>query len=464
VQGNLTEHYAKTQSLAESDHRSWSESQANTTTKAAGYLKNIAEHTRTSEGYNIDTSTEQGKAINQTLETVDAMTKSNGYSWEQNAESYLSGNMSLSTPLKGFLGIGASGEAGGKVSAGNSSSQGQSDDSSISNTNNTTELRNNTMRALSSESWAKENGMDTSQSSEVRESYEETQRLEKQYSTHKEDMENAGEALNYSKTHGATSGRDMYQEVLETHAKEKGISVSDARHDVERRSPEVMQVFDRLAGAEANNILNQVRRERGSNLTSEATEQKLNNFNNQHQGKINQDVNKNITNVAANDGFNQDSIKENIVNAESKNKGQFNDLQQENDDQYSNINYANRAKESEMKEQVNKYEEDRIGSGITSKLVGGAANIMTLGNSGWGIGRQTGENSYNKQTYDSIVSDPYSYKSVTDEEMKNVTLPEFEPIVKDYNTGKFVDGQIGSLNNHSNATGDQKVGQHIVKD
>jgi hypothetical protein len=117
-----------------------------------------------------------------------------------------------------------------------------------------------------------------------------------------------------------------------------------------------------------------------------------------------------------------------------------------------------------MKEQVNKYEEDRIGSGITSKLVGGAANIMTLGNSGWGIGRQTGENSYNKQTYDSIVSDPYSYKSVTDEEMKNVTLPEFEPIVKDYNTGKFVDGQIGSLNNHSNATGDQKVGQHIVKD
>lgn len=466
VQGNLSQHYAKTQSLAESDHRSWSESAANTISKGASYLKNIAEHTRTAEGYNIDTSTEQGKAINQTLETVDAMTKSNGYSWEQNAESYLSGNASLSTPLKGVLGIGVGGEAGGKVSAGNSSSQGQSDDSSISNTNNTTELRNNTMRALSSDSWAKENGMDTSQSSEFRESYEETQRLEKQYSTHKEDMENAGEALNYSKTHGVTSGRDMYQDVIEGYAKEKGISVSDARHDVERRSPEVMRVFNRLAGAEANNILSQVSRNRATNLNPDATEQKLDNFSNQHHGKINQEVDKNINQAAASDGFNQDGIKQNISASECQNKEQFNDLQKENNGQYVSINYENQVKQGDMKTQGQKYEEDRIGNGMTSKFVGGAANIVTLGNAGWGIGRTNDNQTFNVQAKTSPSKNLLT-SSTTDPEldsyMRSVALPEFEPIVKDHSTGQFVDGKIGSLNNHGDTAEKQKVSQDITK-
>jgi hypothetical protein len=455
VQGNLTQHYAQSQALTESSGRSLSDSKANTISKAASYLKNIAEHTRTSEGYNIDTSSEAGQAVNHALETVDAITKSNGYSWEQNAESYLNGNLSLSTPLKKVIGIGASGEVGGKVSAGNSSSQGQSDDSSISNTNNATELRNNTLRALTSDSWAQENGMDSSQSSEVRQSYEETQRFEKQHAAHKEEAKNAGDALSYSKTHGTTSGRDMYQDVLETYAKAKGISVSDARRDVEHRTPEVMQVFQRLAGAEANDILNQVRSQRAVNLNPEATEQKLDNVENQYQGKINPDVDKTINNVAANDGFNQGDIKQKITDSEGQNKEQFNNMQQKNNEQYDNIKHVNQGKQSYMKTQVNKYEEDRIGNG----------DIATLFGLTDGVGKPN--NQISSSLYISTPSNNTPKLQDPDPAIVRYTnsapLPEFEPIVKDYNTGKFVDGQLGSLNNSANSADGQKVSQDITK-
>jgi len=438
VQGGLSEHYAQTQSIAQTDQRMWNESKSNSTSKAANYLTNIAEHIKKNEGFSVDTSTEEGKSVNQAIEAIEAETSSNGKSFQQNAEAFISGSASFSTPLKGITGVGASGEIGGKASALNSSNQSLDSENKVSGTNRTDESRGNVIRALSSDSWAKEHGMDQSLSTDVRKSYDETQRLEKQYTAHREDMENAGEALNYSKTHGVTSSKDMYQEVLDTYAKKSGKSIADARIDVENRTPEVRRIFNSLAGAEASGILDSVTAMRQQLLGSEVTTKKLDDFTDSHQDKITQNVETDVHQVAKVQGFKPQSIKENISNAGTSYKEKFENMQTKTEDQYAGISQANKLQQKDMKAESARYEENRLGAG----------KILTLGGMTDGLGRP-------KESLLNSANSKPAYSNI-EKESPSLKMPEFKPMVRDVNTGRFVD-EVGS-------TGDgQKVDPSIIK-
>jgi len=365
VQSSLSEHMAHSKTLADSDYRSWSDAQVLTTSKAASYLKTIAEHTKSGQGYNIDTSTEEGKSINTALENIDTMTESNGYSWQQNAESYIGANASISTPGKQTFGTGASGEVGGKVSAANNSTQNSAEDQQIQNKTGTSESKGHVLRALSSDSWAKENGFDQSLSTDVRKAYEQSQRLESQYGKRLDDVDTYDKALQYSKTHGASSSRDMYQDVLETYAKEKGISTVDARKDVEKRTPEVMQVFNRIAGGEASGVVNRIRQTKEQRFDNAETE--LDNFSGSHQEALNSNVEKEVRRSAKNDGFNSETAQRNIESKKNLVEEQASSMNQSIESQYSGLKQVNQNTQSIMKAQVDKYEEDRIGKDYISQ-------------------------------------------------------------------------------------------------
>ena len=52
-------------------------------------LESIANHTRSGSSYNIDTSTEEGKAIKEVLSEIDKYDQGGNYTWHQKAEMVL---------------------------------------------------------------------------------------------------------------------------------------------------------------------------------------------------------------------------------------------------------------------------------------------------------------------------------------------------------------------------------------
>ena len=58
------------------------------------------------------------------------------------------------------------------------------------------------------------------------------------------------------------------------------------------------------------------------------------------------------------------------------------DITAENNVQYKSVKHANELLESGLNKRADKYEEDRIGQGVTSKVIGTLAQIPTVGNGG----------------------------------------------------------------------------------
>lgn len=393
---NLQQSVSDQRVLAEGEFRSYADSKATTISKAANYLTQIAEHTRTSEGYNIDTSTEEGKAINKALESMDNISKNNDYTTQQSAEAYIAGNTSFSTPLKGITGLGASGELGGKINATSGSQQLDSQHTEIATKTSGSESNQNLMRALSSDSFAEEHGLDKSLSTDVRQSNEQTQRLEQQVSARQESINTYNEAIDYNRTHGASISKDMYQDVLSAHQSNTGKSHADAKRDVENRTPAVMRTFNTLAQGETHNILQQVN-DRKHAISGERGSQKLDEFTNRYSDKVDSNVNSSIENIAEKDGFDGRKIQQEISL-----KGD--DLQTKYDTKYGQTDGKIDGTNADLKTQlerrqinIDKLEEDRIGTGKISSAVGG-------------LGRQSKNSELPMPEFDEI-SRPYEPKA-----------------------------------------------------
>ena len=364
---NLQQSLSDQRVLAEGEVRSYADSKATTTSKAANYLTQIAEHTRTSEGYNIDTSTEEGKAINQALERMDAMNQSGAYTTQQSAEAAVSSSVGIGAK---FWGNGFSAEVSGSASAGNSSQQSDSSENRVSESSNATESHHNLMRALSSDSFAEEHGVDKSLSTDVRQSYEETQRLEQQVSARQESINTYNEAIDYNRTHGASISKDMYQDVLSAHQSNTGKSHADAKRDVENRTPAVMRTFNALAQGETHNILQQVN-DRKHAISGERGSQKLDEFTNRYSDKVDSNVHSSIENAAKRDGFDDRTIQQQISNKGEDLHARYETKHGQTDGKFIAINTEIKAQQEDKQANIAKLEEDRIGTGKISSAVGG---------------------------------------------------------------------------------------------
>jgi len=383
VQNVLHEGLNQQQSLADSDSRSFTTAKGKTISQQASMLETISESNRTSTGYAIDTSTEEGKAVSEMLQEVDAVNKTNDYGWRQNAEATLGTHAKMGFDGKIF---GGNVSADGSIGVGNYSNQQNGDGLTINKDSNSSQTYNNVTRALNNDSWTKDHGVSNDQSNAMHETYEETQRAEKQLSQRHENIDTYQKAIDHSKTTGASTSKDMYQDVLETHAKQSGKSIIDARKDVEARTPEVRRVFNQLAQGEASQVLGQIHAGKEA-LNRPKAQETLDSTSKQYDRNIDSNVGGTIDKAAAEKGFNQDYIKQDVVSMGEINKQQFEHKQEKVDRKYSDTHDANRLQQNQMRATVNKNEEDRIGKGVIGSTAASALGWVTGGKAGDEIGR-----------------------------------------------------------------------------
>jgi len=391
---------------------SLSKTQESLVNKEVSALKTVAENTRTDNGYNIDTSTSEGKELSKALTQIDRMTKSNGYSWAQNAEAHAKADFTAGGALAKMLGFEVG--AGGSVTASNSSEQTEGNASEINSDTGTSSKSSVNSNSSKHSAYLESKGVDKTQQDSIRESYNETTRLEKAISTHKDNIDGYNKALDYTQSHGSEFSKDMTQDVINAYKKQHGSSDSTAAKEVLSGSDSAKQAFRQISGAKANEVLQQVIAGADSINSSDP----VSTFGEQHKNEVN---NKPGTSTE----FSQFTDKNGIPDPEKTDtkiketgaKLQEKTTQNQNDAQ-DNIGIAESKGQNAARQREGslvKLKEDSIGNGITSKTIGGLGNIVALGNAGWGIGSPTSPNTQ--------------------------SIPEFEPIMNYYGSPE----QISSI-------------------
>jgi hypothetical protein len=353
----LNEGVNKQKSLASSEQVMFTESQAKTISHQASMLESIAEHTRSGSGYNIDTSTEEGKAVDKVLHEIDSLNKSNNYGWRQNAEAVLEAHSGFDLPF-GLGGV----TAKGSVSAGNFSDQQNSGSLTINKEDNSKETYNNITRALNNDSWTKEHGVSQDQSKGLHESYEETQRAEKQLADRYDKIDTYQRAIELNRSRGGVINKELYQDVTEAHAKRSGKSVMDARKDVENMTPEVRKIFRELSEPGVNQLLAEVEAGKRA-LSSNNVHQKLDDKHKQYKSNVDSNVGDEVEKEAAAKGFNADYIRKDVEATGEINKNRFNHLNNKVNDKYDSTRDATQLHYDQMQKVIEQNEKNRLGQG-----------------------------------------------------------------------------------------------------
>ena len=372
------------ESMHQQDLRSISSAESKHLAKSADYISHLAQREHAGESFAYEKMGEQGESLRQAVNHTKRLHDDRGYGWQQSATA--SAEVHASLGLTGIFGAGMNSKAG--ISADNNSNQSVGDSNSTTRDNNTERNKSNMEKAMANSSWAKENSIDTGYSDSVRESYEEVQRAEQQASISKQRVEDWHQAKTVVDSQGASSSKDMYQEVADNIKKEYGVDAKTAQTMADRRSPEAQRVWRKLQNDDnyVQNVLANIGRSRDG-VSGAVGSQKLEQFTDEHNKTINQDTGSNIRQHATNQGMNMDNFQNNIQTTGSNLKEQHQKITSENAIQYKTTKDHNEIKESRVQKQVDKYEEARIGKGKTSKVIGGAAKVVSLFNSDASIGK-----------------------------------------------------------------------------
>lgn len=376
----LNEGVNKQKSLASSEQVMFTESQAKTISHQASMLESIAKRTGSTSGYNIDTSTEEGKAIKEVLNEIGRYEQSGNNTWHQKAE------MVLGTHAKaGFDAgiIGGSVSVDGNVSASNASEQINNNTSGVSEEKSTDQTYNNITRALNNDSWTKEHGVSQDQSKGLHESYEETQRAEKQLADRYDKIDTYQRAIELNRSRGGVINKELYQDVTEAHAKRSGKSVMDARKDVENMTPEVRKIFRELSEPGVNQLLAEVEAGKRA-LSSNNVRHKLDDKHKQYKGNVDSNVGAAVEQEAAAKGFNAGYIKKDVEATGEINKNRFDHLNNKVNNKYDSTRDATQLYYGQMQQVIEQNEKHRLGQG---GMVGNWAGrprekIIPLANSG----------------------------------------------------------------------------------
>ncbi len=403
AQNHVTQGIHTSESLLKSDQRALSEAKSNTFSKTADFVSNLAQREHSGESCNYDIMGEQGKSLQRAINNVRTLKEQYGYSWKQATDAALKASMTASTPLKGLTGIGVSGSVEGSVTARNMSDQSFMEDNDTSTQNNTHEDYNNIVKAASSEVWGKDNSAEKHYSDAVRNSYEKQKRLEAQVSMRQETVDNWYKTKSKLELESATVNKDMYQEVLDRCVIEFGMDANSVRKLVDKRHPDVMKVWNKIASEELQNLMPEINSGK-QQVSGQHAEKALNDFSNEHDKQINRNPESQVKEVATKSGINtnNEEFTANIKGKEGKLKNKFEEVTGKNSEQYNNIRQVNQLERKDLQAEIDKYEEDRIGQG---RVIGSPLGIggPTKGSPrGW---------QFNKGAYQSArQSKPKDYK------------------------------------------------------
>ncbi|MDC0864335.1 conjugal transfer protein TraG N-terminal domain-containing protein [Rickettsiaceae bacterium] len=390
----------------------------------ASALHSLAQNTKTDNGYNIDTSTEEGREVMKTLNAIDRLNDTNNYTWEQNAEAHLKGEVDpmLAAGRIAKYVAGVDVKAGGSVTAGNSSSQQVTGVNDIESGINSNNKSGTTDRASEHSAYLESKGVDKNTQDSVRESYQEVERLDKSIAQHKSNIDSHNKTYSFAESNSSEMSKDITQDVADHYQKLHGGSARDAHEAVSKKTDKAQEAFRDFTSAKYQEKFNEIKSQ-GEQIQ---TSNKVGDFASNNQ------INSNIGDKR--DQFaKENNIDTDIKSAETKMTGDHDRMK----DQYEQGRYKNtmsyikeqhdiKDKQSDKQEKIDKYEEDRIGKGFAaSNIVNPAANIVTLGNAGNSIGRPK-ENVKSDLDLGDPIGKPYEPKGGT----YDLKTKEFTPFPK----------------------------------
>lgn len=330
-------------------------------------LKTISENTRTDQGYNIDTSTEEGQEVVKALNTIDRMSQSNDYGWEQNAETHLKADISGVGPankIAKFLGFEAS--VGGSVNAINSSNQTDGEYSDISSETQNHDRLSNSNRATKNEAYLESIGIDKMQQESIRESYNKTSRLEEAVSMHQDKIDSYTQTLDHTQSSGNEYSKDVYQEVVNKYKDKYGVSDSEAGREVGEGTFAAKEIFREISATKADKMLHSIR----VNNDKLSDSSHLHNFADQYSGKVKENTGIEVDGFARNQGMRDANIIE-IDTTRSKDniEAKYADMTNEADGSIQSNKEVALEQREEREGIITHYDHNRLGKHLIGRPI-----------------------------------------------------------------------------------------------
>lgn len=395
--------------------------------QGADALYTVMQSAKTDNGYNIDTSTEEGKEFVHHMNEIDKLNKTNDHGWRQNAEAYLRSDYTVGGAGAKALGIDVGG--GGKVGAENTSSQTDSHSSEIGSDTSVNNKRSNTERLNKIESIMESHGVDKNTQNSMRENYQEVERLDKSIAQHKSNIDSHNKTISYAENNSGEMSKDMTQDVIDHYQKLYGGSAFNASNAVFDRTEKAQEAFKDLTSAKYQAKFNEIKAQGQQIQSSNKVEEFANN------NQIDSNIGSKRDQFARHNNIKTDSpatAEKEFAEKRDRIQGTYeaksNSRAKEYDDTQDSITKEQKVRQ----DQIDQYEKDRIGRGA-------ASNPFELTN---GLGRPAEKTNYDDEFGKSLAK-PYEPKvSVLNWETGKLDpLPKGEKITpKVFKTdGQYVD-------------------------
>lgn len=223
----------------------------------------------------------------------------------------------------------------------------------------------------------------------------------------------------------------MYQDVLDEYQRRYHCSARDAQEVVSKGKYAAQIIHRELSAPSAEQVRNHIAK-KGQDITHASN---IDDFVQEHQLTSNigskRDAFAKEYNIPG-----QNSVAQKISSKANYIKDQYFEQYNRNNDEYKETKGINTNKQVMRQGQLDKYEEDRMGKGKIGKVMGGASNIVSLGNAGWGIGRP------NQQSNDDLDFEPIArpYEPQRPPEDTKVFDPaEAQKLLDSFNQGDDLD-------------------------
>lgn len=404
---NLTEGYTQGLSAIKGLEQHLQEAETSTISKTTDRVSHLAQRQAAGKSNNIDTSTEDGRALQSAVNHTVALHDKEGYGWNQAAgatvKAFAEGR--IETPDNMFFGknlpvvgsilpfVKASAGVGveGNVSANNTSEQSLVKDNSINRDTGTSHNLNTLLRAASTQSYTEDDSIDQTLANSTKASYDQMQSYGESLSQKREEVENYNLALQATQHKAATDRRDMTHVVEDKVMKQYGVSREDAHKMVQTADPRAEKIWDSMVEAETAKELAQVKASKQHVEDKSAQDGIL--FKNEHAGKVNDHGLIELQKQAAKEGLDANVMNAKIQGTKDDINNKQTEMTENANDQIHSIEHHNKIMEHGMNDKINEYEKDRIGQGrVGAPIVGGIANALSLGRAGdLSVGAPTSE-------------------------------------------------------------------------
>ncbi len=344
---SLNEHITKSLSAINSDEQHYKNNQSSGISAAIDRISHLAQRQAAGKNINFDTTTEEGRAMQQVVNHTRSMHDRGGLDWSAYAKSAV-GSYSKLGISSIIPGINAEGGVSMDASVGidNTMRGSQEKDHAIGRDNNTNHNLNTLIRAASNEHYTKDDSIDQSLAQTTKASYDQMQSYDKSISQRKEEVENYTKALQASESRGATDRRDVYHELEEKVSNEYGVSKESAHQMIETGDKRANKVWEQIVKREVSQELSQV--SSGSNHIENKANQESIDFANEYSGKITNQNQLDLQYEAKKDGLDVNLISDRINDTHNKVETRQNNMSQNANNQINEQEARNQQTEVEM--------------------------------------------------------------------------------------------------------------------